>query len=81
MDEVEYGVFWKTDYNNNWKRYYAWSPLYEDAYYYFKDALDNPRCRAAKIVEKDITYLDVEVMEKNNDEPRKNQKHDCARDG
>lgn len=64
MDEIEYGVFWKTDYNDNWNRYYAWSPLYDDADYYLKDALDNPRCKAAKIVERDITYFDVEVKDK-----------------
>ena len=46
----KYGVFWKTDYDNNWKRYYAWSHLYEDADYYLRDALDNTRCRAVKIV-------------------------------
>ena len=63
MDEIEYGVFWKTDCNNNWNRYYAWSPSYEKAAYYLRNALDDPSCRAAKIVEKDITYFDVEVKE------------------
>ena len=67
MDEIEYGVFWKTDYDGNWKRYYAWSPLYEDADYYLRDALDNHRCTAAKIVKRNITCIDVEVKEKNDD--------------
>lgn len=70
MDEIEYGVFWKCDDNDKWNRYYTWSSSYEDAYYHFKQALDNPSCKAAKIIEKDITYFDVEVKEKcNNDEP------------
>ena len=72
MDEIEYGVFWKTYdyYNDRWSGYYTWASSYEDAYYHYKQALDNPRCKAAKIVEKDITYFDVEVKEKcNNDEP------------
>lgn len=69
MDEIEYGVFWKTDdyYDDRWRGYYAWSSSYEDAYYQYKQALDNTRCKAAKIVEKDITYFDVEVKEKNDD--------------
>ena len=64
MDEIEYGVFWKCDDNDKWKGYYTWSSSYEDAYYHFKQALDNPSCKAVKIVEKDITYFDVEVKEK-----------------
>ena len=71
MDEIEYGVFWKTDdyYDDRWRGYYTWTSSYEDTYYHYKQALDIPRCKAAKIVEKDITYFDVEVKEKcNNDE-------------
>lgn len=64
MDEIEYGVFWKCDDNDKWNGYYTWSSSYKDAYYHFKQALDNPRCKAVKIVERDITYFDVEVKEK-----------------
>lgn len=64
MDEIEYGVFWKCDDNDKWNGYYTWSSSYEDAYYHFKQALDDLRCKAVKIVEKDITYFDVEVKEK-----------------
>ena len=64
MNYIEYGVFWKNDDNDKWNDYYSWSSSYDDVYYHFKQALDNPRCKAAKIIEKDITYFDVEVKEK-----------------
>lgn len=66
MDEIEYGVFWKTDDYDEWKPFFTWFSEYEDAYYNYKQALENPRCRAAKIVEKDISYFDVEAKEKND---------------
>lgn len=61
MDEIKYGVFWKTDDCDEWKPFFTWFSEYEDAYYHYKQALENSICKAAKIVEMDITYFDVEV--------------------
>lgn len=70
MYEIEYGVFVKERGCNEWKRYYIWSSNYEDAYNHYKQALENHRYKAAKIVKIDafsFDYLDVEVKEKNDD--------------
>ena len=66
MDEIEYRVLWKTDISDEWYVYYPWSSSYEDVYYKFKRALDNPICKAAKIVERAITYRVVDLTETNN---------------
>ena len=68
MDEIEYGVFWKADDSDKWIAYFSWTSSYEDANFHYKQALENPRCKEAKIVEKDISYFDVEVKDKNDDE-------------
>lgn len=66
MDKIEYGVFWKVDDSDKWTAYFSWTSSYEDVYYKFKRALDNQRCKAAKIVERAITYRVVDLMETNN---------------
>lgn len=66
MNEIEYRVLWKTDISDEWYVYYQWSSSYEDVYYKFKRALDNPICKAAKIVERTITYRVVDLTETNN---------------
>ena len=71
MDEIEYGVFWKTVYCDKWDKFGTWTASYGVVRDLYEFALSEKLCTAAKIVKKVTntvtTYEDVEVKEKDDD--------------
>ena len=64
-DRISYGVFWNTKLNpGKWRIFSAWFTSYEAAREEVELALKNPRCIAARIVERAETFESVAEWER-----------------
>ena len=63
-DQISYGVFWRSEYNKEWKSFSPWFKSYDQAYDCLCKLMQNPACIESAIVERIETYDFVTKWEK-----------------